>query len=140
MENKILNNGGSSKMKLKRNQKISAGIKMKELWRRRKLITINITMGETCIPKGAAYFSSGLCIRFTLPHGFHVVKINDHFSIVKQHRGGYTFRSKSSQACFPADWEVTLMAFGIQISHFVCLLWSNVQEEKLKEKELLKQW
>lgn len=73
-------------------------------------------MGETCIPKGAAYFSSGLCIHFTLPHGFHIVIINDHPSIVKQHRGGSTFRSKSSQACFPTDWEITLMAFGIEIS------------------------
>lgn len=34
---------------------------------RQNLITINVSRGETSIPKGAAYFSSGLCIRFTLP-------------------------------------------------------------------------
>lgn len=34
---------------------------------------------------------------------------------------------------------MTLMAFDIQFHNFVCLLWRNSQEEKLKENELLKQ-
>jgi len=54
-------------MRLKRSQKISAGVKVKKMRGRRKLITINVTVGEACILKRSVYFHSGLYIHFTLP-------------------------------------------------------------------------
>lgn len=133
MKNKNFKNYRGSKMRLKRSQKISAGVKVKKMRGRRKLITINVTVGEACILKRSVYFHSWLVHSFYSPHGLHIVIINDHLSIVQKHWVVYTCRSKSSQLCFQTGWGMTLMAFDIQFHNFVCLLWRNSQEEKLKE-------
>lgn len=51
---------------------------------------------------------------------------------MQKHRGVYTCRSKSSQAGFRTDWEMTLMAFGIQISQLCGFIMKALTGRKAK--------